>query len=328
MLRSAAQAVQLRRRGVQGQRFLPHRQPRVDEESKQRVGDVELVFGHRRVEQQREVRRIGKVEWLRRQIVGFGELEGLAVRGGRRQLAGYPQATARRPRIPPSATYRCGVGDSLKSLNPSLATRISQWLRPDWSRTLLARRVAAAGLVVLAGVAALRPDPDGERASVVVAAHDLGPGAALSTDDLLLEKRLVPTIPDGAQSDIDTVVGSTLAGPARRGEVLTDVRLLGRRLAEAAAGPDARIVPVHPVDSALADLVRPGDVVDVVAAADADSHANPRVVATGAIVVLVSAKQKAQAASNDRVVLVALPAASAIAVAGAALVQTVTLTLH
>jgi Flp pilus assembly protein CpaB len=220
------------------------------------------------------------------------------------------------------------VGDSLKSLNPSLVTRISQWLRPDWSRTLLARRIAAAGLVVLAGVAALRPDPDGDRAPVVVAAHDLSPGAALSADDLLLEKRLIPTIPDGAQSEIDTVVGSTLAGPARRGEVLTDVRLLGRRLAESAAGPGARIVPVHPVDSALTDLVRPGDVVDVVAASQTSPPSAARVIATDAIVVLVSAKQKAQAAANDRVVLVALPAASANAVAGAALGQTVTLTLH
>jgi Flp pilus assembly protein CpaB len=220
------------------------------------------------------------------------------------------------------------VADSLKSLNPSLATRISQWLRPDWSRTLLARRIAAAGLVVLAGVAALRPDPGGQRAPVVVAAHDLSPGAALRTDDLLLEKRLIPTIPDGAQSEIDTVAGSTLAGPARRGEVLTDVRLLGRRLAESAAGPGARIVPVHPVDSALTDLVRPGDVVDVVAASQTSPPSTARVIATGAIVVLVSAKQKAQAATNDRVVLVALPAASANAVAGAALGQTVTLTLH
>jgi Flp pilus assembly protein CpaB len=220
------------------------------------------------------------------------------------------------------------VGDSLKTLNPSLPTRISEWLRPDWSRTLLARRLAAAGLVVLAGVAALRPDPDGDHAQVVVAAHDLSPGAALTTDDVRLEKRLVPTIPDGSQSDIGGVVGSTLAGPTRRGEVLTDVRLLGRRLAESAAGPNARIVPVHPADSALTDLVRPGDVVDIVAASDADSHAIARVIATDAIVVLVSAKQKTQAATNDRVVLVALPAASANAVAGAALVQTVTLTLH
>ena len=220
------------------------------------------------------------------------------------------------------------MGDSLKSLNPSLPARISQWLRPDWSRTLLARRIAAAGLVVLAGVAALRPNPDGERAQVVVAARDLSPGAALTADDLRLEKRLTPTIPDGSQSDIDTIVGSTLAGPARRGEVLTDVRLLGRRLAESAAGPDARLVPVHPVDGALADLVRPGDVVDIVAASETSSQATARVVATDAIVVLVSAKQKAQAATSERVVLVALPAAAANAVAEAALAQTVTLTLH
>jgi len=221
------------------------------------------------------------------------------------------------------------VGDSLTSLNPSLPTRISQWLRPDWSRTVLARRVAAGGLVVLAGVSALRPDPANDRAQVVVAARDLGPGAELTADDVRLEKRSTPTIPDGSQSDIDSVVGSTLAGPARRGEVLTDVRLLGRRLAESAAGPDARIVPVHPADAALTDLVRPGDVVDVVAASDSgNSQSTPRVVATGAIVVLVSAKQKAQAATDDRVVLVALPAASATAVAGAALTQTVTLTLR
>ncbi|MGH3594487.1 MAG: SAF domain-containing protein [Mycobacterium sp.] len=220
------------------------------------------------------------------------------------------------------------MGESLKSLNPSLVSRISQWLRPDWSRTVLARRIAAAALVVLAGVAALRPDPGGDRAEVVVAARDLSPGAALTPEDLRLEKRLATTIPEGSQADIGVIVGSTLAGPTRRGEVLTDVRLLGRRLAESTAGPDARIVPLHPADSALADLVRPGDVVDVVAASDADSKSNPRVVATNAIVVLVSAKQKAQAAANDRVVLVALPAASANALAGATLVQTVTLTLH
>jgi hypothetical protein len=220
------------------------------------------------------------------------------------------------------------VAASPKSLNPSLPDRISQWLRPDWSRKVLARRIAAAALVVLAGIAALRPDPAGDRAHVVVAARDLSPGNALTADDVRLETRLVPTVPDGSQSDIGAVVGSTLAGPARRGEVLTDVRLLGRRLAESAAGPDARIVPVHPADSALIDVVRAGDVVDVVAASENSPQTGPHVVATDAIVVSVSARQKAQGAANDRVVLIALPATSANVVAGAALVQTVTLTLH
>lgn len=193
---------------------------------------------------------------------------------------------------------------------------------------MLARRIAAGALALLAGIAALRPDPDDDRAHVVVAAHDLTPGAELTAEDVRLEARSAPTIPDGSQSDVSAVVGSTLAGPARRGEVLTDVRLLGRRLAESAAGPDARIVPVHPADTALTDLVRPGDVVDVVAAAEGSAQANPHVVATDAIVVSVSAQQKTQSATSDRVVLVALPAASANAVAGAALTATVTLTLH
>ena len=223
-----------------------------------------------------------------------------------------------------------------ESLNPALLRRISSSLRPDWTRTVLARRVAAGGLVALAGIAALRPNPDGDRAEVVVAVRDLRPGTALTPDDVRLENRLATTVPDGSEADLRAVVGSTLAGPARRGEVLTDVRLLGSRLAEAAIGPkagsDARIVPLHLADSALIDLVRVGDVVDVLAApatdAQAGTQAVTKVVATDAIVVLVSAKQKVQAADSDRVVLVALPARVANAVAGSALGQTVTLTLH
>ncbi|HET7075021.1 MAG TPA: SAF domain-containing protein, partial [Mycobacterium sp.] len=181
-------------------------------------------------------------------------------------------------------------------------------------------------------LAALRSNPDGDCAEVVVAARDLRPGAALTLDDVHLEKRLAATVPDGSQEDLGAVVGSTLAGPTRRGEVLTDVRLLGTRLAESTAGPGARIVPLHLADSALIDLVRVGDVVDVLAAPATEPQPTgqplSRVVATDAVVVLVSARQKAQAADSDRVVLVALPARVANTVAGSALGQAVTLTLH
>jgi Flp pilus assembly protein CpaB len=209
---------------------------------------------------------------------------------------------------------------------------MSMSLRPDWTRTVLARRVAAGGLVVLAGIATLRSNPEGDRADVVVAARDLRPGTALTLDDVRIEKRLAAMVPDGSQANVGAVVGSTLAGPTRRGEVLTDVRLLGSRLAESTAGPGARIVPLHLADSALTDLVRVGDVVDVLAAPATDSQATgqalSRVVATDAVVVLVSAKQKVQAADSDRVVLVALPARVANTVAGSALGQTVTFVLH
>lgn len=215
------------------------------------------------------------------------------------------------------------MGDSL---NPSVLSRLIHDGRPDWTRTVAARRAAAAALVVLAAVAAVRSDPHGNQSEVAVATRDLSPGTELTADDVRLEKRLTTTIPDGSQPTIDKIVGSTLAGPARRGEVLTDVRLLGPRLAHMAAGPDARIVPLHLTDKALLDLVRPGDVVDVLAAADDD--ADPRVVATDAVVVLVSEKQKGPGAGGDRVVLVALPAHAANDVAGATLMQAVTLTFH
>lgn len=214
-----------------------------------------------------------------------------------------------------------------ESLNPSLITRISQTLHADWTRTVLTRRIVAGGLVVLAGVAAVRSDPHGDRVEVVVAARDIGPGTALTADDISLESRSAATVPDGTSADPTGVVGAMLAGPARRGEVLTDIRLLGKRLTEATAGPDARIVGVHPADAALLDLVRAGDVVDVVAAPEADppGSANVRVLAAGGIVVLVSDRKTT---ADDRVVLVALPVAAATAVAGAALAGKLTLTLR
>ncbi|SEH65803.1 Flp pilus assembly protein CpaB [Mycolicibacterium rutilum] len=192
---------------------------------------------------------------------------------------------------------------------------------------MAARRAAAAGLVVLAAVAALRPDPDDERVAVVVAARDLSPGAELTAEDVRIERQSATTLPDGVHTDSSTVVGSRPAGPVRRGEALTDIRLLGPRLADAAAGPNARIVPLTLDDNAVLDLLRAGDVVDVLAAGD-ESDARPRLVARDAVVVLVSPKTTGATAGADRVVLVALPALAANEVAAAALVQAITVTLH
>ncbi|WP_193047900.1 SAF domain-containing protein [Mycolicibacterium baixiangningiae] len=214
-----------------------------------------------------------------------------------------------------------------ESLEPTPLARLSS-LRPDWSRTVLARRIAAGALVVLAAVAAVRSDPDGKQVDVVVAASDLTPGTELADTHVRIERRPVTAVPDGAASDPAEVVGATVAGPARRGEVLTDVRLLGPRIAEAAAGPDARLVSLHLTDGALVDLVRTGDVVDVLAAPASDIGADALVIATRAVVVLVSQKRQGPGAAGERAVLVALPAEAANKVAGASLTQAVTLTFH
>jgi Flp pilus assembly protein CpaB len=193
----------------------------------------------------------------------------------------------------------------------------------------MARRVAAGALVVLAAVAALRPDPADGLTDVVVASRDLTPGVELMAADLRIESRSATTIPDGSQTNVGDLVGATLTGPARRGEVLTDLRVLSSRLADASVGTDARIVPVHPTDAALLDLVRTGDVVDVLAVSEpagGGAEERSRVVATNAVVVLVSAKSKET--GRDGVVLIALPRLAANEVAGASLSQAITLTFH
>ncbi|PRC46230.1 flagellar biosynthesis protein FlgA, partial [Mycobacterium sp. ITM-2017-0098] len=123
-------------------------------------------------------------------------------------------------------------------LDPSVLDRLRRALRPAWSRTPTARRVLAGGLVLLAAVAAWRGDPRTDYTDVVVTARDLAPGVELTAADIDVEPRAAPAVPEGAHTRVDAVVGTTLAGPARRGEVLTDVRVLGPRLAESAAGPD------------------------------------------------------------------------------------------
>jgi Flp pilus assembly protein CpaB len=212
------------------------------------------------------------------------------------------------------------MGDSL---NPTVLSRISRAIKPDFARTVLARRIVAGVLVLLAGVAAWRPDPHSTSREVVVATRDLAPGITVTPDDVALSSRPAGTLPDGAVTILDAAVGATLAGPSRRGEILTDARVLGSRLTGLSVGPNARTVPVHLADAAVLDLIRPGDVVDVLGAPSADSTARPRLLAVGAVVVLVSA-----AAGDGRVVLVALPAAAAHTLAAATLVQEVTLTIH
>lgn len=213
-----------------------------------------------------------------------------------------------------------------ESLNPTLLDRVSRAARPDFARTVRARRVAAGVLVILAAVSAWRPDPELDPRMAVVAARDLGPGVVLSAGDVALLERPAGTLPDGAATELGAVVGATLAGPSRRGEVLTDARVLGSRLAGLTAGPDGRVVPLRLADPAIADLIRPGDRVDVLGAPEGDADARPRMVATDAVVVLVSPKPAA--GGDQRVVLVGLPAPAATALAAATLVESVTLVLH
>lgn len=216
------------------------------------------------------------------------------------------------------------------SLQPTLPDRFVELLRPDWSRIVRARRIAAGLLAALAVLLALRGDPDADRVSVVVAARELAPGHTLTADDVAHVERDRSALVAGTLHDIDDAVGHTLAGPVPAGEPLVDTRLLGPRLAVAATGfADARVVPIRLADAGVSELLREGDRVDVLTVTETDDGPLPgaHVLARGAVVVLAESAGSARD-RNERVVLVALEPEPATAVAAASLVSALTVTLH
>lgn len=232
---------------------------------------------------------------------------------------------------PPAAPARgsrprtsSGPADSPKALEPSFLDRWEPLRTAAGDHRL--RRAAAALLALIAVALAagdlLRPDGSGSR-EVITAARDLTPGRVLTADDLTLLRVPEELIPDGALSTREQAGDLTVAGPIRRGEILTDTRLLTPRLTAAALGDvDARIVPIRPADPAIVELLVAGDRVDILAADD--ETGDPRPIARDALVVLVPEVLDI----DERPVLVALPAEAASTLAAASLTRGLTMTLH
>ncbi|WP_280505076.1 SAF domain-containing protein [Nocardia farcinica] len=194
--------------------------------------------------------------------------------------------------------------------------------RPSWADAVLARRLAAVALVCVAAVLLIRGDPGAARVPVLVASRDLSPGATLTEGDLATVAHEAGSLPTGAVGDPGELTGATLTSAMRTGEVFTDLRVVGPRLAEVATGAaQSRIVPIRLADTAVAGVLRPGDRVDVVGAQE-----RAHTLAADAAVVLV-------AGSGDRdragpVVLLAMDAEHAVTVAAASLHTALTVVFH
>ncbi|WP_083871255.1 MULTISPECIES: Flp pilus assembly protein CpaB [Nocardia] len=237
---------------------------------------------------------------------------------------------------------RLRAGDT--DLGHARGTEFLSRIRPPWLDLTLIRRLAAVGLAATAAVVALRGDPAGHRTPVVVAARDVQPGQVLVPADLRYADLPPDAVPEGAVTDPATVLGATSTGAVHAGEILTDLRIVGPRLAAAAAGtPNARIVPMRLADNAIADILRPGDRVDVVAAEDTGAHGDPEAIAprerspsahtlaTDAAVVLISGAADTGSrtrASPERIVLLALDPGHATTVAAASLHTALTVVFH
>jgi len=152
---------------------------------------------------------------------------------------------------------------------PSPVERVLAELRRalGWRRRLLSAGLLAGAMAV--GLQVLAPPPPAT-VPVLVAARDLAAGAALTRADLRVAHRPPASLPAGALSAPDAATGRPVSSAVRRGEVLTDVRLVGPG-ALRGLGPGLVAAPVRVAEPGTAALVRPGDTVDVLAAAAGNS---------------------------------------------------------
>jgi Flp pilus assembly protein CpaB len=146
---------------------------------------------------------------------------------------------------------------------PRPERRLTRLLRPVRRAVLARRRLLAAVLTAVAVAAGLQAAaaPPPRTISVTVAARDLPSGTMLTSADLTTAAFAPGTVPDDLAAP---AFGRTLASPVRRGEPVTDVRLVGPALTDGHPGTVA--LPVRLPDAGMAGLLRVGDVVDLVAA--------------------------------------------------------------
>jgi Flp pilus assembly protein CpaB len=203
-------------------------------------------------------------------------------------------------------------------LQPTGWERLRAASRPGWARTVAARRALAATLALLALVLAITGRSRAPTAEVLVAARDLAPGTPLTAADVRLTTVPYQLVPAGALTTPDGAVGRVVTGPVAPGELLTGHRLLTDRTAELVR-PGSRLVPITPADAGTVDLLRAGDVVDVVAQHKEQGETEPRVLARDAIVAV-----PAPSGGKPRTVMLAMTEDEAHEVAATALSAPVT----
>jgi Flp pilus assembly protein CpaB len=171
---------------------------------------------------------------------------------------------------------------------------------------------------VLAGMRAVAPPPP-DTVAVLVAARDLPSGTVLDEHDLVERDFPAALAPHGASGP---AAGRVLAAPVRSGEVLTDVRLVGPGLADAV--PGETVLPVRLPDAGMAALLRAGDEVDLLAT---DPGTGDTAVVARDVTVLATptgVPDGPAGGAGGALVVVGASESEAIAIAGAALGQFLT----
>jgi len=186
-------------------------------------------------------------------------------------------------------------------------------------RALLAAGLAAASVASALSVVTPAAAPT---VLVLTAARDLAAGSVLAPEDLARAAVPRALAPEGALTDLASVTGRLVAGPVRRGESLTDVRLLGAGLLP----PGSRVaVPVRLAEPATGALLQAGDTVDVLSASPEGGEA-ARLVASELVV--LSVPDLADAAGEGALVVVAATRSTAARLAAAAVTGRLSVVVH
>jgi Flp pilus assembly protein CpaB len=164
-------------------------------------------------------------------------------------------------------------------------------------RRLVAAALAAAS--VISAYLATRPAASGAP-TVLVASRDLAPGPIRMGD---FHRVALDPPPAGAIGEVTP--GQTLATPMRRGEPLTDVRLLASYHL-----PQGLVAtPVRLADAATASLISPGSTVDLLASSQEGVPA--RHITSGTTVITVPPVRERDAHSGALIVLATTPTQAA-----------------
>jgi Flp pilus assembly protein CpaB len=170
---------------------------------------------------------------------------------------------------------------------------IQSWL----SRYGRRRRLIAAALAALAVIAAyLATRPAAPPTTVLVATRDLAAGPLTSSD---LHPIPLNHPPDGAVRTTAAAAGRYLTSPMRRGEPLTDARLLhSYRLP-----PGMVATPVRISDPEAAGLLSPGSAINILAAWEESQPA--RTIAEEVTVITIPSPATDRSDSHGKLVVLA-----------------------
>lgn len=171
-----------------------------------------------------------------------------------------------------------------------------------WHRLKLAALCSA--VAVFAALDVVRPaTPPG--IAVLTASHDLSAGARLLPSDVTAVRFPRGLVPDGSLTQLGEVVGQSPAAGIARGAPITRLSLVGGGWSRLDSGRTA--VAVRLSDSALADLLTPGQRVRLIAVDPRTPGAAETIVESAVVLAIPTPDPKAPAATTGRLAVFEVP---------------------